>query len=136
MSGVLIIKLLVFPVYLPRWMKRIAQVLSGTYIGCSIGFDSLRNIHRVLLPAAIIVTAYIINALLIGRILARRFHIPFKEAMLMMSPAGASDMALISADIGVQSPTLVVVQILRLLIASSLMPQLCYQIARLLDLFL
>ena len=50
---------------------------------------------------------------------------------LMMTPAGASDMALISADIGVHSPSLVVMQIFRMLMAASIFPQICYQIAKL-----
>ena len=51
--------------------------------------------------------------------------------MLMMTPAGASDMALIAADIGVNSPSLVVMQIFRMLMAASVFPQICYQIAKL-----
>ena len=49
----------------------------------------------------------------------------------MMTPAGASDMALIAADIGVNSPSLVVMQIFRMLMAASIFPQICYQIAKL-----
>ena len=45
--------------------------------------------------------------------------------MLMLTPAGASDMALISADIGVSSPRLILVQIYRLIIATAIFPQIC-----------
>ena len=43
-----------------------------------------------------------------------------------MSPAGASDMALISADMGVNSTLLIVAQILRLVAAASVFPQIIY----------
>ena len=41
------------------------------------------------------------------------------------------EFALISADIGVHSPSLVVMQIFRMLMAASIFPQICYQIAKL-----
>ena len=129
MMGSLFLKMTVLPVSLPRWIKRLAQILSGAYIGCSVSYDSLMKIHTLLIPAMIIVFAYMLNALLVGNLLFRRFCIPFREAMLMATPAGASDMALISADIGVQSPILIVVQILRMLAAAAIFPQICYQAA-------
>lgn len=129
--GTLALKMAGIPAALPRWFKRFAQVLSGTYIGCSIGAEALRNIPLLIVPAIIIVAAYMVNAYIAGHILWKKFHIPFKEAMLMMTPAGASDMALIAADIGVNSPSLVVMQIFRMLMAASIFPQICYQIAKL-----
>lgn len=129
--GTLALKMTGIPAALPRWFKRFAQVLSGTYIGCSIGAEALRNIPLLVVPAIIIVSAYMLNAYIAGHILWKKFNIPFKEAMLMMTPAGASDMALIAADIGVNSPSLVVMQIFRMLMAASVFPQICYQIAKL-----
>ena len=122
----LIVKLFLFPVCLPRNIKRCAQVLSGTYIGCSISYESLLGIHRLILPALFVVAMYMLNARLTGALLHKKFQIPIKEAMLMVTPAGASDMALIAADIGVHSPTLVVTQILRMLAAAAVFPMICY----------
>ena len=48
----------------------------------------------------------------------------------MLTPAGAGDMALISADVGVSSPRLILVQIYRLLIATAIFPHLCLLLAR------
>ena len=59
----------------------------------------------------------------------KRFGVPLREGMLMLSPAGASDMALISADIGVSSPRLILVQVYRLLIATAVFPQICLVIS-------
>ena len=53
------------------------------------------------------------------------FGVPVREGMLMLTPAGASDMALISTDIGVSSPRLILVQIYRLIIATAVFPQIC-----------
>lgn len=131
MVGTLLFKVLFLPVSLPGKIKHFAQVLSGTYIGCSISVSALLGIPYLLLPALIIIVAYMLNACVTGHILARCLSVPFKESMLMVTPAGGSDMALISAEIGVESPTLVVLQIIRMIIAASIFPQICYQIARL-----
>jgi len=127
----LLIKLFVFSVSFPKPLKRCAQVLSGCYIGCSISYESLLNIPSLLVPAIFIVIVYMINSFVVGHILNKYFSVPIREAMLMATPAGASDMALISADIGVQSPVLIVTQVLRMLAAASLFPQICYQVVRL-----
>ena len=42
--------------------------------------------------------------------------------------AGASDMTLISSDLGVQSPDLIILQIIRLIVVISLFPQLIHLI--------
>jgi len=128
--AVLTMKLTVLPAALPRPIRRFAQVLSGTYIGCMIHYESLLNIHKLLLPAICLVGLYMVNAYLVGKVLNKWFRIPLKEAMLMATPAGASDMALISADIGVHSPTLMVLQVVRMVTAATIFPQFCYYVSQ------
>lgn len=129
--GALAVKVLLFPVRLPRPIKRFAQVLSGTYIGCSISYEALFAVNRLIVPAACVIAGYMLNSLLAGKLLHKKFQVPPREAMLMVTPAGASDMALISADIGVQSSALIVTHILRMLAASTIFPQICYQVSKL-----
>ncbi len=126
LAGVLAYNLLFTPVPLPPVIKRAAMVLSGAYIGCSIGYDALIRIPRLFLPALVICLGYMINAYLTGMVIHKTFSVSVKESMLIMSPAGASDMALISADMGVNSTLLIVAQILRLVAAASVFPQIIY----------
>ena len=44
MLGVLCLKLLTDKAYIPFWAKRVAQILSGAYIGCTIGYDDLHEL--------------------------------------------------------------------------------------------
>ncbi len=126
LAGVLAYNLLFTPVPLPPVIKRAAMVLSGAYIGCSIGYDALIRIPRLFLPALVICLGHMINAYLTGMVIHKTFSVSVKESMLIMSPAGASDMALISADMGVNSTLLIVAQILRLVAAASVFPQIIY----------
>ncbi|MBQ7797455.1 MAG: AbrB family transcriptional regulator [Lachnospiraceae bacterium] len=131
--AILGLKLAGVPIVYPKWIKRAAQVLSGAYIGCSVGLDTLYMLPSLILPALIIVGVYMINAFITGNIIAKTCGISRRESMLMVTPAGATDMALISADIGVNSPNLIVLQIVRMLTVISIFPNMDLLIVNLLD---
>ena len=120
-----------FSVSLPNALRRLAQVLSGAYIGCLLDPDLFGGPLTILSAVGITVVVLLANAYVFGRWMRRFLGIPLREGMLMLTPAGASDMALISADIGVVSPRLVLVQIFRLLAAIALFPQICLAVWRL-----
>lgn len=130
---ILVLKLAGVPVVYPKWIKRMAQVLSGAYIGCSVGLDTLYMLPALILPALIIVGVYMINAFITGNIIAKTCGISKRESMLMVTPAGATDMALISADIGVNSPNLIVLQIVRMLTVISIFPNMDLLLVNLLE---
>ena len=122
MIGVFLLKLTGITGKLPMPIKRVAQVLSGAYIGCSISYNDVLDFPRLIIPAMIVVAFYMLNAIVVGNFISRKFSIPRREALLMVTPAGASDMALISSEIGVHSTNLVILQIVRMLCAVSIFP--------------
>ena len=130
---ILVLKLANVPIVYPKWIKRAAQVLSGAYIGCSVGLDTLYMLPHLIIPAIIIVGVYMINAFITGNIIHKVCGISKRESMLMVTPAGATDMALISADIGVNSPNLIVLQIVRMLTVISFFPNLDLLIVNMLE---
>ncbi len=131
MLGVMLLKLLTGRAQLPLWAKRVAQVLSGAYIGCGVTRADLAALRELILPAVIILVGYFANSFLTGRLLHRFCGFPMRTAMLAATPAGASDMALISADIGVESEELVALQVIRMVVVVSVFPQLIALLARL-----
>lgn len=108
---------------MPRWMRRFAQILSGAYIGSSIEMEEIIELKSLVIPAIILIIGYMIACFLIGSIIHKRFGMPMDESMLAATPAGASDMALISADIGIESADIIVLQIIRLVTVLSIFPQ-------------
>lgn len=128
--GVIALKLLFGKGYLPFWSKRLAQALSGAYIGCSMTLTDLLEMRHLLLPILLIAAGYSLNCFLMGSLLHRLCGMSRKEGMLVATPAGASDMALISLDMGVQSTDLVVLQIIRLVVVTSVFPQIIGLILR------
>lgn len=125
----IVAKQLVDGCMLPLWVRRCAQILAGAYIGTSVNQEDVRNMGRLVVPAILLVAGYFFVCIVVGKLLKKHCQFQLKEGMLCATPAGAADMALISADIGVTSPDVVVLQIARMLFAITVFPQVIYAIA-------
>jgi membrane AbrB-like protein len=121
--AVLILKLVFDFAYIPKWLKKCAQVLSGCYLGSTIVMSDVLALRYLLVPLVIIVFGYIANCYFTGKIISKTCGFTKKEAMLITTPAGASDMALISTDLGVENTDIIILQVLRAVIVMALFPQ-------------
>lgn len=126
MLAVICFKLVFSRAYLPMWAKRLAQLLSGAYVGSGFTQSDLLELRYLLVPAVIVIIGYSINCVVTGQLLHRLCGIELKESMLAATPAGASDMALISSDLGVQSSDLVVLHVIRLVVVVAVFPQIIH----------
>lgn len=107
---------------MPRLLRKCAQLLSGAYVGASIGAEQIRLLATLGFPVVILVSGYTLGCFLIGFLLWRTGCFSRREGMLAATPAGASDMALISADLGVSNAKLIVLQVLRLVVVVLVFP--------------
>ena len=117
--------------YLPRPFKQLAQVLAGTYVGSGIVYSDVLEIKFIIMPAIVLILGYAVTCILIGSFISKKFSMPIKDAMLACTPAGASDMALIASDIGVDSADIIVIQVIRMVVVISIFPQIIWFIVRL-----
>lgn len=108
---------------MPMWLRRAAQVISGCCIGSGITREQMIAMKQLALPAIVLCLGYMVCCVGMGTVISRLFRIPLREAMLTLSPAGATEMALIAADLGVESADLVVLQICRLVGVTLIFPQ-------------
>lgn len=108
---------------MPMWVRRLAQVVSGCCIGAGITREQIFQLRQLIIPAVVLCLGYIVCCVGMGYVISRVFRIDLREAMLCLSPAGATEMALIAADLGVHSTNLVVLQICRLLGVTVVFPQ-------------
>lgn len=106
-----------------------AQCLSGAYVGASIGTSQLMEMKQLLWPAVVLLACYMLGTVLISALLRHMGVFRLRESLLAATPAGASDMALISADLGVQNVNLILLQVMRLVVVITLFPTLLYVIA-------
>lgn len=123
MAGTAALGLMTGRAAIPMYLKRIAQVLSGAYIGSSIGLQELLDLRHLILSACLLVAAYLLNCFVISAMLHRFCGMTRREAMLVSTPAGATDMALISGDLGISSLDLNVLQIIRMITVVTIFPQ-------------
>ena len=107
---------------MPRILRKCAQLLSGAYVGACIGAEQIRTLMHLGVPVVILVTAYLIVCFGVGTLLWKTGCFDHTEGLLAATPAGASDMALISADLGVNSAKLCVLQVLRLVTVVLVFP--------------
>ncbi len=117
------IKLKFEEIEIPSVFRRIAQVLSGAYIGYTMTLSDVYELKNLIIPIIVVIIFFFINCVVTGFILHKFFKFSLIEGMLSAAPAGASDMALISADMGVSSPRLVMIQVARLITVVSVFPQ-------------
>ena len=99
---------------MPMWLRRVAQVISGCCIGCTVNKEQVSRMGQLMFPAVLLCIGYVLCCVIIGLLISKVFHMELRESMLSLSPAGVSEMVFIAADLGVESTNLVVLQICRL----------------------
>lgn len=107
---------------MPKMLRKLAQLLSGAYVGACIGAEQVRTLMTMGVPVLIIVCGYTLGCFGIGWLLFKAGCFTRREGMLAATPAGASDMALISADLGISNAKLIVLQVLRLVVVVLVFP--------------
>ncbi len=115
----------------PALIRKGAQMLSGAYLGAGMGAAELLQLTHLGIPALILVSMYTLSCFVLGGLLTRMGCFTRTEGMLAATPAGASDMALISADLGVNNAGIIVLQVMRLLSVVLLFPSILSFVAHL-----
>jgi membrane AbrB-like protein len=109
--------------YLPQWLRKIAQVLSGCYLGSSLTVEDVLEMRFLALPLGILIAGYMLNGVITGKVLEKSCGFTRTESLLITIPAGASDMALIAADMGIVNADISLLQVTRLLLVMAVFPQ-------------
>ncbi len=108
---------------IPPIARRFAQLLSGCFIGSAMVWADVLELRTLVVPIIILLIGYFLNCIITGFMLHKLFGFHIQEGMLSVAPAGASDMALIAADMGVGSPRLAMIQMSRLVLVIAVFPQ-------------
>lgn len=99
-----------------------------TFAGCSVGslftLGEIDVLMSLALPATVLIAAYTANCFLTGWIESKMFGYSREEGMLIATPAGASDMALIINGLGVKNEDIPVLQVIRAVTVMTAFPQL------------
>lgn len=108
---------------LPTWCRRCAQILTGCCVGATIHEQDIIELKYLIYPAVLMMITFVINCIVVGKILSKVCNIEYREGMLYVLPAGASEMALVAEDMGIASPDIGVIQVFRLMLVMAIFPQ-------------
>jgi len=108
--------------YLPRPMKLAAQCLAGVNIGVTITLQDILRFRELALPAVMVAVNCLLVNYALGLILYKTNDLDLATSLFASTPAGLSDMALISLEQGGEAPKVAVLQLTRFLCVMAFMP--------------
>ena len=123
MIGVTVLKLKFDFAYVSPRVKKIALWISGCYIGSLITMEDVKGFRLLVLPILIVLCGYIVNCFITGKLMVKTCGFTLKEGMLTTVPAGVTDIALTSVDMGVGNTDIIIIQVFRAMMAATIFPQ-------------
>lgn len=107
---------------MPSWLTFTAQVLIGTAVGASVQPGLARQLGKVIVPAAIVVSSVVVVAVS-GATLLIYLHLAGPvDSVLSMLPGGVGEMVAASASIGGDSALVAGIHLVRLLLVIWTLP--------------
>lgn len=107
---------------MPVSVKDAARLLAGSLVGTDITASTFSSLQTTLIPVLLLFASYWVLNLVFGLICSRTGLLDLKSALFVSSPGGASDMALIAADLDADLAKIAVLQVLRAVYAVAIMP--------------
>ena len=128
--GTLVIAILVSALYnvvtnkghVKEELYSVAQLFLGTYIGSVVKIGDIPAIHTLILPIIAVAIVFTVGSFLLGMFLKKFTSFTETEAYFSAIPAGAADLGLITHELGIFSSKIIVVQVARVLIVTSIFP--------------
>lgn len=124
MFTIMILNVTTNQIYIERYVRIIGQLFAGSLVGSTMNRATFINLPKLIIPILILLLSYWLVNLLYGLICHRYKYLDMKSALFASCPAGATDMALIAADLGADLGKIGLIQVVRLIYAVSIMPQL------------
>lgn len=98
------------------------QMSTGAMIGCRIGMDEAKSMKTIILPTSVMLAGMVILNLSFGAAVYRFSRLDVATALFAVTPGGASDMAMISADLGANTAYVAILQVIRIIIIITVLP--------------
>lgn len=108
--------------YIPGNFKIAAQIVLGGMIGLKFTNEAIKELKAMLVPAILILIALTGFCIFLGYLLHRITGIDLATALFSTAPGGIADMTLLSESYGADSPKVIVMHTMRLVIVVTIMP--------------
>ena len=117
------------PDYPPN-LRFAIQIFSGVLLGVSFTRADLYILRRLIKPALIIISMFLVLNIIFTIILARFTTLETTTAMLASAPGGIFDMAIFAIDFGADSQHVAILQVFRFIVSVMLFPIIVLRILR------
>ena len=108
--------------YMPRPVRYGAQALAGCLLGVTVTMAEIRRFPTLALPVFLILLNCLLINFGVGFLLKKLSGFSLATCLFSCVPSGMSDMALISLDMGGDSPKVMAMQLARYLLVLGVMP--------------
>lgn len=112
----------------PTFVKPVVQAIAGGFIGQRIGRRDVAELKGILGAGLLMFACMVVYTLLVGGLMAAVTTLDLATALASTMPAGLSDTAIISADLGADPALSTVMQMVRLLFSVIVLPQLAFRV--------
>lgn len=112
----------------PAFMKTALQAIAGAFIGQRVTRKDLGELKQTLRAGILMFICMTVYTLLVGKLLSAVTELDLPTALVSAMPAGLSDTAIISGDLGADSTQTTVIHTVRTLFAILLLPQLAFRV--------
>ena len=106
----------------PPILKPMVQIFAGCYIGSKVTFQTLMEGSVLLLPALILLVELFVMAFLTAFVLHKVCHLNWGTALFSATPGGITEMGLISDELGLETPKIVLMHTFRILAVLGVLP--------------
>ena len=104
------------------WAKLAVQLSIGALAGARVGRSELKRIMKIPIPLCIVLAMEIVCTVIFGVIISRICSIDKITSLYLVAPGGLTDIMLIAEDAGVDSISMVAVQLLRVVVFNAIFP--------------
>jgi len=98
------------------------QLLTGAMIGSRIGIEEAKSMKAILLPTVLLLIGMVAMNITFGAAVYSLSELDIVTSLFSVTPGGATDMAMISTDLGANTAYVAILQIIRIIIIITLLP--------------
>lgn len=114
----------------PSQLKLVVQALAGAFIGQSIREDDINELNQIIMPSIAFFIGIIILCFGCALMLHTCFGLDLATSLVSCVPGGITDMSIISSDLGADSTKTTMLQLVRYLVATIIMPVMAYKVCK------
>ena len=106
----------------PAPLKFLVQIFAGCYIGGKVTFQTFLDGRVLVFPALLLLVELFVMAFLTAFVLYKLCHLNWGTALFSATPGGITEMALISEELGLETPKIVLMHTFRIFAVLGVLP--------------